>query len=68
MNPYFDAANFNFGILYEKQGLALLAKEYYKNAYILGDGNSISQMAASNFNKLTEKEAQKYYQTNISQP
>ena len=68
MNPHFDAANLNFGILYEQEGLILLAKEYYKNAYVLGNGNNISEIAATHFNRLTEDEVQEYYKANISQP
>lgn len=63
----FDAANLNFGWLYEKQGNALLAKEYYKKAYFLGKGNSIGTMAAARYNKLTEQELQNY-QVNVSAP
>ncbi len=62
MNPNFDAANLNFGWLQEKQGKSLLAKEYYKKAYILGRSNGIGNLAAKRFNKLTEDELQQYYQ------
>ena len=68
LNPDFDAANLNFGILYEKEGLNLLAKEYYKKAFILGKGNSISDIAATHFNRITEAEAQNYYKANITKP
>lgn len=65
--PKFDAANLNLGWLYEKQGNALLAKEYYKKAYFLGRGNAIGILAAARYNKLTEHELQNY-EVNISAP
>lgn len=67
LEPAFDAANLNYGWLYEKQGNALLAKEYYKKAYFLGKGNSIGTLAAVRYNKLTEKELQNY-QVDVSAP
>lgn len=47
-----DAANLNFGWLHEKSGNEMLAKEYYKKAYILGRGNSIGKLAAARYNNL----------------
>ncbi len=49
----FEAAILNLGWLYEQQDQEDLAKEYYKRAYILGSGNSISARAAFRFNKIT---------------
>lgn len=68
MNPGLDAANLNLGWLYEKQNRTALAKEYYKKAYIFGDGNSIGNLAAMRFNRITEAELQKYYTVDISAP
>jgi len=65
MNSDFDAANLNFGWLYEKKGTDKLAKEYYKRAYTLGNGNSIGNLAAIRFNKITEKELANYKTTNL---
>lgn len=53
MNKEFDAANLNFGWLYEKKGMIEKAKTYYKKAYLIGNGNSIGNLAAIRFNKLT---------------
>ncbi len=69
IDPDFDAATLNLGWFYEKQGLNTLAKEYYKKAYILGHGNSITALAAIKFNKIIEQETQNaYYQVDISSP
>jgi tetratricopeptide (TPR) repeat protein len=68
LDPNFDAVNLNFGLLYEKQGQTILAKEHYKKAYQMGGGNSIANLAAQRFNRLTEQELQQYYQANISSP
>ncbi|MBT4917801.1 tetratricopeptide repeat protein, partial [Candidatus Peregrinibacteria bacterium] len=69
MNPDFDAAHLNFGWLYELQGKTALAKEYYKRAYMLGQGGSIGNLAAQRYNSLTEAELKnKYLQVNISAP
>ncbi len=68
MDPKLDSIHLNFGWLYEKKGSTKLAKEYYKKAYILGKGNSIGNLAAIRFNKITEKELGEYYQANIASP
>jgi tetratricopeptide (TPR) repeat protein len=68
IKPEFDAAYLNLGWLYDKQGLTTLAKEHYKKAYTIGNGNSIANLAAQRFNNLTEKELNKYYQADISSP
>lgn len=67
LDPKLDATNLNFGWLYEKQGLALLAKEYYKKAYLLGHGNSITDLAAARFNKLSESDL-KNIQVDVTAP
>jgi len=67
INKNFDAANLNLGWLYEKQGLKTLAQEYYKKAYTLGDGNSVSTLAAERFNNLTDSNANNY-KVDISSP
>ena len=68
MEPNLDAANLNIGWLYEQQGSLTLAKEYYKKAYILGQGNSVANLAALRFNKLGQQEQEKYYRVDISAP
>jgi tetratricopeptide (TPR) repeat protein len=68
LNPTLDASNLNFGLLYEKKGDILLAKEYYKKAYLLGRGNAIARRAATSYNKLTEPELTEYYQMEVSAP
>lgn len=66
MSKDFDAAILNLGWLYEKQELNILAKEYYKKAYTLGKGNSISALAAERFNRLTAEEKNQYYKADVS--
>jgi len=68
LNPKFDAAHLNIAWLYQKEGFSNLAKEYYKKAYILGQGTSVGNLAALRFNNLTKEEAQTYYQVNITSP
>jgi len=52
MDPRLDHAYLNMGWMYEKQNIRDLAKEYYKKAYSLGNGNSISNLAALRFNDI----------------
>jgi len=52
MNPNLDAINLNYGWLFEKSGDSTQAKEYYKKAYVLGHGNSVSKLAATRYNSL----------------
>jgi tetratricopeptide (TPR) repeat protein len=52
MDPNLDSAYLNLGWMYEKQDLEHIAKEYYKKAYSLGTGNSISNLAAIRFNNI----------------
>lgn len=54
MEPNLDAAQLNYGWLYEKSGNISLAKEYYKKAYILGRGNSVGVLAANRYNNFQE--------------
>ncbi|MBL4694695.1 tetratricopeptide repeat protein [Candidatus Gracilibacteria bacterium] len=54
IDPRLDAANLNLGWLYEKKGVNMLAREYYKKAYSLGQGNEISKRASQRFNGLKE--------------
>lgn len=68
INPEFDAAHLNIALLYQKEGFIDLAKEYYKKAYILGQGTSVGNLASLKFNALTEEEAKTYYQVNITSP
>lgn len=55
MNPKLDAANLNYAWLKQRQGKTETAKEYYKKAFILGQGNSIGNLAAIRFNELEKK-------------
>jgi tetratricopeptide (TPR) repeat protein len=69
LDPQFDAATLNLGWLYEKQNHTILAKEYYKKAYVFGDGNSIASLAAVRYNNVIEQETKNaYYQVDISSP
>jgi len=52
INPNLDSAYLNLGWMYEKQDRENTAKEYYKKAYSLGSGNSISNLAAIRFNNI----------------
>ena len=52
INPKLEHAYLNLGWLYEKQDIRTLAKEYYKKAYMLGNGNSIANLAAIRFNNI----------------
>jgi superkiller protein 3 len=52
IDPKLDSAYLNLGQMYEKQGMNERAVEYYKKAYELGNGDSISSLAAVKFNKL----------------
>ena len=54
MQPDLDAANLNYGWLSEKSGDATEAKAYYKKAYALGHGNSVSKLAATRYNSLNQ--------------
>ncbi len=68
LNPQLDATNLNFGLLYEKQGNVILAKDFYKKAYLLGRGNSIARRAAVSYNNLTKQDMNQYYQVDIAAP
>lgn len=68
LNPNLDQANFHIAWLYQKQGQDSLAKNYYKQAFILGNGNDISVLAAKNFNQLSEQEKKSFLKANITSP
>lgn len=68
INPDLDSTHLNIAWLYQQQDFKNIAKEYYKKAYILGQGNSVSTLAAQRFNQISEEEAQRFYQTNITAP
>ncbi len=55
LNPKLDAAYLNLGQIYEKENKATLAKDYYTKAYSLGQGNSISKLAARKYQALLNK-------------
>jgi tetratricopeptide (TPR) repeat protein len=68
MNPNLDAVYLNFGLLYEKKGNPEEAINYFKKAFALGNGNSISLLAAEQFNNLIGKKTNLDYsnlKTNI---
>ena len=65
LDPFLAAAHLNLGILYEKNHQNTLAKEFYQNAYLNGKNTSISSLAASQFNKLTEREAKSFMKANV---
>lgn len=69
VNPKLDAAFLNLGWLYEKQGSNVVAKEYYKKAFILEKGSSVAMRAVAKFNDLTKNELKSYYiKAGISAP
>jgi tetratricopeptide (TPR) repeat protein len=55
LNPKLDAVYLNYGTYYEKQGNYKEAAKYYKAAYNLGNGNSISAAAADKYNNIIGK-------------
>lgn len=55
IDPELDAVYLNFGTLYERRGDPQTALAFYKKAYELGSGNSISTAAADMYNKLIGK-------------
>ena len=55
LNPNLDAVYLNFGKLYEERGELQTAIAFYKKAYQLGQGSSISTAAADGYNKLIGK-------------
>lgn len=66
INPEFDAAHLNIAWLYQKQGFTNLAREYYKKAYILGQGTAIGNLAAERYNSLTESETKSFSELNVT--
>lgn len=64
-DPTLSMAYLNMGKMYEKQNILTLAKEYYKKAYEINGSNSVKNMAAENYNKLTINNP-KNYQVNIA--
>ncbi|MEZ4087775.1 MAG: tetratricopeptide repeat protein [Candidatus Gracilibacteria bacterium] len=52
LDPELDAVYLNFGTLYQRRGDNQTALAFYKKAYELGGGNSISTAAADMYNKL----------------
>jgi tetratricopeptide (TPR) repeat protein len=55
IDPKMDAIYLNFGILWEKRGDFSRAGYYYKKAFAMGNGNSISSSAADHYNKIVTK-------------
>lgn len=58
INPNLDAAYLNLGTWHEKQNQIEEAKQSYKKAYELGDGNSIANLAAIQYNNLIRNSQQ----------
>lgn len=52
IDPHLDAVYLNYGLLSEKQGRVTEAVSYYRKAYSMGNGNSISSSAADHYNQL----------------
>ena len=63
VNPKLDAVYLNYGTYYEKQGKLDEAVKYYKAAYSLGKGNSISVAAADKYNNIIGKSPDFDYST-----
>lgn len=55
LDPKLDAVYLNYGLLKEQTGDMERALGYYNEAYKLGNGNSISAMAAERYNNLIGK-------------
>jgi tetratricopeptide (TPR) repeat protein len=55
LNPDLDAIYLNFGILNEKKGDLKKAVAFYRQAYTMGRGNSISSAAADRYNRVIGK-------------
>ncbi len=61
LNPKLDSAYLNLGWMYEKMEMTATAKEYYKKAYGLGNGNSIADTAAIRFNNIMKADITSTY-------
>lgn len=68
LDPSLAEAYLGTGKYNEKLGNYVLAKEYYKQAFVLGKGQEIATIAANNYNTLNKINTNKNYQINISQP
>ncbi len=68
LNPYLDAAHLNQGQLFEQTGKYLEAINSYKKAHQLGNGNSVSELAATRYNRLIAKNPANYSQANVISP
>lgn len=55
LDPNLDAVYLNFGLLNEKRGQNMQATTFYKKAFAMGNGNSVSASAADRYNKLIGK-------------
>lgn len=65
IDPKLDAAHLNFGILHEKNNDTHNARISYKKAFNLGNGNSISQIAAEKYKQLAVSENNNQFTTNL---
>ncbi|MCC7197456.1 tetratricopeptide repeat protein [Candidatus Peregrinibacteria bacterium] len=54
IDPNLDAIYLNYGLLSEKRGRLTEAVSYYRKAYTMGNGNSISSSAADHYNQLIQ--------------
>jgi len=68
MDPNLNEATLNMGYMYERQGLKNFAQEFYKKAYLTGQGSSVSNVALVRYKALTDSDKNQYYQINISSP
>jgi len=68
LDPQYADPYLNMGLLNEKQDLFLLSKEYYRQAYALGQKSETARTAAKGFNRVNKKLINKNYQINVSSP
>ncbi len=55
IDPNLDAVYLNYGLLLEQEGDTKGALNYYNQAYKIGNGNSISEVAADRYNNIIGK-------------
>lgn len=68
IDPNLNEVNLNMGYMYERQGLKNFAQEFYRKAYLTGQGSAVSNVAMLRYKALTGPEKDKYYQVNITYP
>lgn len=65
LSDNFDAPYLNLGWMYEKQNNLSKAKDFYKKAFELGNNSAVSDLAASRYNSILEKEKNNSFMVNI---